>query len=62
MMGMGWPVSSYKWKAPLVYTSEQSVIKLSVGHQISRILVLLGYLQWNLNITKGQGIGKMCSL
>ena len=62
MMVMGWPVNSYKWKAPLVYTSEQSVIKLSVGHQISRILVLLGYLQWNLDITKGQGTGEMCSL
>ena len=35
MMGMGWPVSSYKWKVPLVYTSEQSVTKLSVGHQVN---------------------------
>ena len=35
MMGMGWPVSSYKWRAPLGSTSEQSVTKLSVGHQMN---------------------------
>ena len=35
MMGMGSPVSSDKWKAPLVYTSERSVFKFSVGHQMN---------------------------